>query len=271
MYLINGTVSETLPVNDRGVQFGDGCFTTARIVAGQVQFLDAHLIRLQTTCRKLSISYHNWALLEQEMARLAQPHSTGVLKVIITRGAGGRGYSAAGCVNPTRILSVSPYPAHYLRWREEGISVSLSPVQLGCSPSLAGLKHLNRLEQVLIRSHLEQTDADEALVLDSEGWLTECCAANLFWRKGFDVFTPRLDRAGVNGIMRQHILAMLAPSPFRVVEVTARPEALCEADEVLACNALMPLVSIRRWNDKYWSARELYRFLAPLCELSDYS
>ena len=182
MFLINGAESETLAVNDRGVQFGDGCFTTARILRGQVQLLSAHLARLQTTCEKLFIPYDDWALLAQEMARLAQPHQDGVLKVIITRGAGGRGYSAAGCVNPTRILSVSPRPAHYLRWREEGISLSLSPVRLGRNPSLAGLKHLNRLEQVLIRSHLEQTDADEALVLDSDGWLTECCAANVFWR-----------------------------------------------------------------------------------------
>lgn len=189
MYLLNGAWANVLPVNDRGVQFGDGCFTTARIVAGQVQFLNAHLTRLQTTCKKLFIPFNDWELLAGEMARLAQPHSDGVLKAIITRGVGGRGYSAAGCVNPSRILSVSPYPAHYHRWRKEGISVSLSPVQLGCNPLLAGLKHLNRLEQVLIRSHLEQTDADEALVLDSEGWLTECCAANIFWRTGFDVFT----------------------------------------------------------------------------------
>ena len=173
MYLLNGAWANVLPVNDRGVQFGDGCFTTARIVAGQVQFLNAHLTRLQTTCKKLFIPFNDWELLAGEMARLAQPHSDGVLKAIITRGVGGRGYSAAGCVNPSRILSVSPYPGHYHRWRKEGISVSLSPVQLGCNPLLAGLKHLNRLEQVLIRSHLEQTDADEALVLDSEGWLTE--------------------------------------------------------------------------------------------------
>jgi 4-amino-4-deoxychorismate lyase len=269
MFLVNGTESETLAVNDRGVQFGDGCFTTARIVRGQVQLLPAHLARLQSTCEKLCIPYSDWVLLAQEMARLAQPHQDGVLKVIITRGAGGRGYSTTGCVNPTRILSVSPYPSHYRRWREEGISVELSPFQLGRNPSLAGLKHLNRLEQVLIRSHLEQTGADEALVLDSEGWLTECCAANVFWRKGFDVFTPRLDQAGVNGIMRQYILAKLAPSPFHVVEATMRPDVLREADEVFVCNALMPLVPVRRWNDKSWSTRELYHFLAPLCELSD--
>ncbi|WP_257895800.1 aminotransferase class IV, partial [Enterobacter roggenkampii] len=76
------------------------------------------------------------------------------------------------------------YPAHYARWREEGVTLTLSPVRLGRNPMLAGLKHLNRLEQVLIRTHLEQTDADEALVLDSEGRITECCAANLFWRQG---------------------------------------------------------------------------------------
>ena len=82
-------------------------------------------------------------------------------------------------------------------------------------------------------------------------------------------FPRRGYRAGVNGIMRQHILAKLAPSPFRVVEVTMRPDALREADEVVVCNALMPLVPVRRWDDKCWSARELYHFLAPLCELSD--
>ena len=130
MYLLNGAWANVLPVNDRGVQFGDGCFTTARILRGQVQLLSAHLARLQTTCEKLFIPYDDWVLLAQEMALLAQPHQDGVLKVIITRGAGGRGYSAAGCVNPTRILSVSPRPAHYLRWREEGISLSLSPVRL---------------------------------------------------------------------------------------------------------------------------------------------
>ena len=122
---------------------------------------------------------------------------------------------------------------------------------------------------MLIRSHLEQTDADEALVLDSEGWVTECCAANLFWRKGQDVFTPRLDQAGVNGIMRQHIIAQLAASPYQLIEVVALPEALADADEVLICNALMPLAPVQHYAGLDWPSRELYQYLAPLCELSD--
>lgn len=102
---------------------------------------------------------------------LATGHDSGVLKVIISRGSGGRGYSAMNCQAATRILSVSAYPAYYSQWRKQGITLTLSPIPLGRNPYLAGLKHLNRLEQVLIRSHLEQTDADEALVLTARDGL----------------------------------------------------------------------------------------------------
>lgn len=269
MFLINGLEQDTLAVNDRATQFGDGCFTTARIEQGRVILLSAHLARLQLACQRLSIAFNDWGILEDEMCQLAAQQLQGVLKVIISRGAGGRGYSGAACVSATRILATSPSPAHYARWRREGITLALSPVRLGRNPYLAGIKHLNRLEQVLIRSHLEQTDAEEALVLDSEGWVTECCAANLFWRKGQDVFTPRLDQAGVNGIMRQHIIAQLATSPYQLIEVVALPEALADADEVLICNALMPLVPVHHYAGQTWTSRELYQYLAPFCELSD--
>ncbi len=93
MFLINGVVQDTLAANDRATQFGDGCFTTARIQQGQVALLDAHLQRLQTTCEKLHIPFNDWLTLSEEMQRLARPHAQGVLKVTLTRGVGGRGYS----------------------------------------------------------------------------------------------------------------------------------------------------------------------------------
>ncbi len=266
MFLINGIAQESLPANDRAIQFGDGCFTTARIIAGEVCMLAAHLQRLQEACAKLFIPFTQWSELKAEMAAQAKGVARGVLKTIITRGSGGRGYSASGCMQPTRILSLSAYPGHYDRWREEGISLTLSPVRLGRNPMLAGIKHLNRLEQVLIRAHLDQTGGDEALVLDSEGLITECCAANLFWRRGGEVFTPRLDKAGVNGLMRQFCLAQLARSDFRVVDVDAPVTALHDADEVIVCNALMPVVPVRQYGELCWASRDLYQFLAPLCE-----
>lgn len=266
MFLINGLEQDTLPASDRAVQFGDGCFTTARILDGHVCLLEAHIRRLQHGCEKLMIPFTHWDTLRQEMCQLASGKHSGVLKVIISRGSGGRGYSAASCLAPTRILSVSAYPAHYSRWREDGVTLTLSPVRLGRNPMLAGIKHLNRLEQVLVRTHLEQTDADEALVLDSEGFITECCAANLFWRQGRNVFTPALDQAGVNGIMRQFCLQQLAHSDFHVVEVNAKEEVLPTADEVIICNALMPVVPVRACGQLRWSSRELFQFLAPICE-----
>lgn len=268
MILINGNAVDVLPVADRGVHYGDGCFTTAAITAGCIALFDRHIERLRRACERLLIPFTDWAQLKTEMQQLALMHQHGVLKVIITRGSGGRGYSAAACHTPTRVLSVSALPAHYPRWRDEGVTLALSPVRLGRNPHLAGIKHLNRLEQVLIRTHLEQTTADEALVLDSDGFITECCAANLFWRKGNDVFTPNLDHAGVNGIMRQHCIAQLAASPFRVAEVHAAEEALADADEVLICNALMPVIAVRAYGERTWTSRTLYQFLAPLCEHS---
>ncbi|WLI77046.1 aminodeoxychorismate lyase [Kosakonia sp. H02] len=266
MFLINGTEQQWLAVNDRATQFGDGCFTTARIIDGQIQFASAHLERLRLACERLLIPFSDWQPLAQEMAALAQGREDGVVKAIISRGAGGRGYSAANCAVPTRIVSVAAKPAHYARWQQEGVTLALSDIRLGRNPALAGIKHLNRLEQVLIRTGLEQTSADEALVLDSDGWVTECCAANIFWRRGKDVFTPRLDQAGVDGIMRQYCLRQLASSGFTVVEVNAPPEALKQADEVIICNALMPVVPVRQWAERHWVARDLYHFLAPLCE-----
>jgi 4-amino-4-deoxychorismate lyase len=266
MYLINGQWQTTLPANDRAVQFGDGCFTTAAVSKGKVNFSERHLRRLRLACEKLLLPFSEWTKLADEMQQLAMNEERAVLKVIISRGAGGRGYSAANCNQPVRILSVSPFPAFYDDWRKEGISLALSPVCLGVNPHLAGIKHLNRLEQVLIRTHLEQTPAQEALVLDSDGWLTECCAANLFWRKGDEVCTPYVDRAGVNGTMRQHIIASLNKAGRQVRQVRERVETLATADELIICNALMPVVPVKQAESWRYASRELYHFLAPLCE-----
>ncbi len=266
MLLINGETQTYLAANDRSVQFGDGCFTTARVVEGKVRFLSDHLARLTLGCQRLMIPWQDESVLVAEMQQLAQDQGNGVLKVIISRGAAGRGYSPLGCDRPVRVISTSTLPAHFAQWQQEGVSLALSPIPLGCNPYLAGIKHLNRLEQVLIRAHLDQMGAQEALVLDSEGWLTECCAANLFWRQGNAVFTPIIDRAGVAGTMRNHIINTLAGSRWSVNEVRAKPDVLADAEEVLICNALLPLAPVRQAGEWHYTSRTLYSYLSPLCE-----
>jgi len=266
MHLINGQWQSGISASDRAVQFGDGCFTTARILAGQVCYLNDHLRRLQQACEVLLITEVDWQALLQEINQLVSDVPDGVLKIILSRGAGGRGYSASHCDNPTRILSLFPRPTFYQQWREQGIKLALSSVRLGQNPALAGIKHLNRLEQVLIRTHLEQTDAEEALVLDSDGRLVECCAANLFWRKGERVFTPYVDKSGVNGTMRQHIMACLEKSSWCCEQVGEPLDTLADADEVVICNALMPIIPVRQAQNWHYPTGALYHFLAPLCE-----
>lgn len=127
MFLINGHKQESLAVSDRATQFGDGCFTTARVIDGKVSLLSAHIQRLQDACQRLMISCDFWPQLEQEMKTLAAEQQNGVLKVVISRGSGGRGYSTLNSGPATRILSVTAYPAHYDRLRNEGMTLALSP------------------------------------------------------------------------------------------------------------------------------------------------
>lgn len=258
MIWINGQPQEFVSVKDRALQFGDGCFTTARIEKGQVIAPLAHLERLQQACKRLLIHYVDWEALEQEVMSAAATRPTGVLKVILSRGVGGRGYSASGCQQASRIIMLSDYPAHYHQLRQTGVKLALSTIRLGRNPLLAGIKHLNRLEQVLIRTELEQTDADEALVLDTQGLLVECCAANLFWRKGEDVFTPDVTQAGVNGIQRQWVMRLLAEQGCKVREVSVPPQTLEEADEIFITNALMPILPVAQIENRFYHSRTLF-------------
>lgn len=260
---INGKRQQTIAASDRAVQFGDGCFTTARVRQGQVEWLEAHLQRLQQGCERLLIADVDWAALQSEMIAASSTLADGVLKAIVTRGSGGRGYSASGCGSPTRIISLAAYPAHYDALRQNGARLALSPVRLAQNPLLAGIKHLNRLEQVLIRTRLEQTGADEAVVLDTDAMLVECCAANLFWRSGERVFTPDLRASGVNGIQRQRVMRQIVTLGLTVSEVRVGIETLATADEVLITNALMPVLPVRQIESWHYPSRQLFSLLCP--------
>lgn len=262
---INGIAQTELSARDRAVQFGDGCFTTAAVINGQVVMLDAHLQRLKQGCARLMMDAPDLAQLTAEMQHAAAGQAKAVLKVILTPGAGGRGYSRAGCQTPTRILSLSPWPQHYATLQQHGAVLHTSPIRLARNPLLAGVKHLNRLEQVLIRQHLDQTGGDEALVLDTNGTVVECCAANLFWRKGNNVFTPQLMQAGVDGIMRRYLMAQMAANGQTCQLIDGSRDDILIADEVVMCNALMPVLPVRQIDDVSFTARSLYQQLRASC------
>lgn len=239
------------------LQYGDGHFTTLRVQAGQPCNWPAHRARLQEACARLAMPSPDWPTLEQAVAEKAQQQQQGGLKVLLWRGTAGRGYRPAKTATLCMHVTAFAEPEHYQQWRRAGITLEPSPIALGHNPLLAGLKHCNRLEQVLAADALS---ADEAAVCDFQGHLVSAVSGNLFWVKAGQLFTPSLQWCGVHGTLRAWILAHAD-----VQRVNAGIEVLDDADEIFITNALLGVVSVARYRQRQFGetimADELRRAL----------
>jgi 4-amino-4-deoxychorismate lyase len=262
---INGRLSCQVSTSDRGLNYGDGLFTTILVAQGQCQDLVAHLARLQQGIKLLSIAAIDYAALATQLADIAKAYVKGkdkaVIKVLISRGSGPRGYSSIGCDNPLVIVTLGQYPAHYQQLHQQGISLGVSTVALGLNPLLAGIKHLNRLEQVLVRQQIDSSDFDDAVVLDCQGYIVETAMANIFWVKGDVVYTPSLDLAGVNGIMRAKVIAWLTEAGYQVKTDRYRLGSVISADEVFITNCLMAVVRVNSIEEANYQERRVFELL----------
>ncbi|CAH0533034.1 Aminodeoxychorismate lyase [Vibrio stylophorae] len=252
MQWINGQPASQVNARDRALHYGDGCFTTAQMCHGTILDWSSHLARLQDHCQRLWISFDEWSALESCCQRIAHERQQGVLKVLISRGSGGRGYSPQGCDAPMWLVQTSELPSHYEQWRQQGVRLGLSEVSLARQPLLAGIKHLNRLEQVLIKQALLATDWDDALVCDTVGHIIETSMANVFWRIGNILYTPKLDQAGVAGIMRAKVLGQCAFLGVECQQVCEPISALTMADELMICNALLGVAPVQQFEQRMY-------------------
>lgn len=255
MILINGLETSQLNVLDRGLQYGDGLFETISVVQGQPLVWERHLERLSAGCRRLGIPEVDTALLSQEAKSICSGQNLSVLKIIITRGVGGRGYRAqqgnsqTDAGTPTRILSIHPWPNYPEKFSSYGITLRLCSTRLGINPALAGIKHLNRLEQVIARSEWNDPDVAEGLMLDSNGHVIEGTISNVFIVKDNQLMTPDLTGSGVDGVMRGLILdianSLLIPTRITNFDI----DILKKADEIFLCNTLIRIWPVRRFDD----------------------
>ncbi|KHT59486.1 4-amino-4-deoxychorismate lyase [Photobacterium gaetbulicola] len=258
MILINGKPDNQTAVTDRAMQYGDGCFTTMLVEHGMVRLWPFHLQRLKETLVWLDIAEPNWQELAATVSKLAANYpEKGGVKVLISRGSGGRGYSAAGCCDTQVVVSEFAWPQQYLRWQQEGIVLGVCQQRLSHSPMLAGYKHLNRLEQVMLKREAEQQQWLDAVVLDVAGNVVESIASNIFWRKGCTVYTPSLELSGVRGVMRRHVLQLVTELDYCLEIVNSPLDNLLCADEVFITNALMALVPVNEINGITFTQRTL--------------
>jgi 4-amino-4-deoxychorismate lyase len=244
MYLINGIKQQSIRLSDRSFQYGDGCFTTMLVKEGQVQFWPLHLSRLQSTTEKLSIDQPDWYQVEGWVKQLISDKPLMGIKILISRGTGGRGYSSEGCHDTQVVISAFDYPEHYLRWQSEGVELGVCKTLLGLNPLLAGLKHNNRLEQVLIKQEVSSLGVVDCVVLDIANNVIETSASNIFWVKDQILYTPLLNQAGVAGILRAKITHFASELDIKMKRVEAAIDELYHADEVFMTNALMGVVPV---------------------------
>ncbi|GEB71077.1 4-amino-4-deoxychorismate lyase [Pseudoalteromonas carrageenovora] len=238
--IITTDQNSTLSTQDRGLNYGDGFFTTAKVVDGKVQYWPYHKARLTECAQRLGFPNINFTELEERIGNCIQSYKLNVLKIVVTRGEGGRGYSLPTECNLTILLNVAAYPQNYLSLHQDGVSLAISPIKLAAQPLLAGLKTLNRLEQVLIKKAMQNESCDDVIVLDYNNNVIEASAANIFAIKGGRVFTPKLEECGIKGVYLQSLCDKLAIE-FKVVSV----EDLIQADAVFVCNSLMAAIPVK--------------------------
>jgi 4-amino-4-deoxychorismate lyase len=225
---------------DRGLAYGDGLFETMLLHGGRVQRLKLHLDRLASGCERLGLPFPERAELERNIAAATGSLERGCLKLILTRGTGPRGYLPPASPDPTVILlaeSRTEPPAAELR-------VTMLNSRLGENELLAGIKHLNRLEQVLARIELSHLDADEGLILSTGGVVIGGTSRNLFAVFGDAIATPKVDRAGIAGVMRQCVLDQCSDWHINVDQRELSPHDLHVADELFMTNALVGIQSV---------------------------
>lgn len=244
----------TLSAGSRAAQYGDGCFTTLLLDHGNMALWPLHLARLKSACQRLRLYGFNGQQLQQEthtwLAKQKAQGSVvaankGVMKIVVAAPPGGRGYRRNDDNELDVVITTHPYPEHYQIWQQSGITLGVSAQMLGHNASLAGLKHLNRLEQVLMKS-TANSNLDDELICDAQGMVVEASAANVFWRVSKQWYTPDLSECGVAGVQRQSILMSMSERGMGVQEVRSHISQLVQADEMFVCNSVMEWAPVKQ-------------------------
>jgi 4-amino-4-deoxychorismate lyase len=252
---VDGVESLTLPADDRGLQYGDGVFETLLVRGKTPRFLEAHLERLARGLARLGIAFSAWDGLRADVDRaVRRAPEDAVLKIVVTRGTGPRrGYSPRGCVEPRRIVSsfeASPVPDFGV-----GVDLRIATIRAASQPALAGLKHLNRLENVLASMEPEHGAHFESLLLGVSGEVVGGTMTNVFAVRGQTLATPPIVEAGVAGVMRAVVLRESAGLGFAAEERRLTPADLTSADEVFVTNARLGVVPARRLGEHAFRMR----------------
>lgn len=235
---------------DRGLQFGYGHFTTIRIVNGEPLFIERHLQRLSEANVRLFINHPHFDSLHERINKACSGVPDGVCKVIVTRGYGGRGYGFSDDAVANEYIQVSDLPVPI-----RTVHLGLAELRLAKQPTLAGLKTLNRLEQVLLTKECRTSTFDDLLVCDSDNNVIEAIQGNVFWHKQGQWYTPDLSVAGVNGVIRQFIIDEGILESLNIGDYPL--DEMTDIEQMIITNSVRGAVTVAQFNGKVLDNSEL--------------
>lgn len=260
--LINGIAADYVSVMDRGLHYGDGVFETIACNAGSAQFVRDHLARMRAGAGRLDIPFPDQALFMQDITTLLpRVGETGdcVIKLMLTRGSGRRGYRYDRPQAPTRISVRSAWPEHVDRWKQ-GVRTRFCETPVSVNPRLTGIKHLNRLDNVLASAELGER-YEEGFMMDPQGRVIEGTMSNVFAVIDGVLVSPDLAHCGIQGIIRDKLLRAAAghgqPTQIRALQ---RHELL-DADEVFVCNSVLGVCPVTQIDELHKRPGEITSML----------
>lgn len=243
--LINGAACNAISVTDRGFLYGDGVFRTLLLRNKKVRLWDRQYAKLLSDCNAINLTCPDKSLLNEELEHLTRDAEDGVVKIMVTRGSGQRGYAPPQFAQATHVLDFGPLPNFPESFATTGVRVHVCQLRLGYQPRLAGVKHLNRLENVLAASEWNAPDIAEGLLLDENGYVIEGVRSNIFMLKGDELFTPDLSRCGVSGVQRERIIGWAAQQGMNCKIANIELSELLRADEIFLVNSVIGLWPVR--------------------------
>lgn len=238
---VDGRPGDDVAVLDRGLLYGDGLFETVRFCDGTAPLWPRHWARLETGAARLALRVPPRAAVEATARRACAGLASAAVRITLTRGVGERGYAPPAATEPTWIVTAAPAPMVPADWYAQGIRVRCCSLRLAAQPRLAGIKHLNRLEQVLARAEWNDPAIAEGLLADAGGKVISATAANLFIVHGARLLTPALDECGVAGVARAEVMARREVTVARLTW-----DDVMRADEVFLTSSLRGILPVSR-------------------------
>lgn len=237
-HILNGLLDHYISPFDRGFAYGDGVFRTLKIMNGMPQHWPQHYQKLVADCAVIGIVCPSADVLIDDMRQLFSPEESAVAKITITRGEGERGYKLPAVTLPTRLVIKSKLPEYHSEYATNGVSLHVCETRLPSQPKLAGIKHLNRLENVMARMEWQNEAIFDGLLFNIAGDVIECTMSNVFARFDDTLITPDLSYCGVAGITRQQIMQLAKPLNLTIKVSQIPLNTILKADEIIICNSL---------------------------------